>query len=424
MSNYSKLIDRFDRSFLYFFTKIISSLPKPKRKFYIDITYGIIKSKSVILSNIAHSLNEQILLKKTIERLSKFLNDKISKDTMILHYNYILSLMPSNLKVFIVDDTDVIKPYGRCFESMGKVKDASAIKTTFENGYRITSIVGLSKEAKHPLPFYDVFHSEVQKDFKSVNEYTLCGLTLIINHIQDYGGVFIFDRGYDDNKLFNFFEKKNQFFVVRLTKRRKIIIKTNKIKLVDAAKKKKGKIIIPITYKGNKLQAKASHIKVKLIGFKKTFHVVLNYLEDAKEPLMLLTNKPISSKEDVIAIVMNYCSRWKIEEYFRFKKVEFDFEDFRVRNLSRINHLTFCLNLSITYLTSLIENKPQLYYELISLSKNLKDEKSYLKFYQLISGINSLLGHKEKGIKTKQKIEHRFQAKQLTIFNIKDIKKN
>ncbi len=75
-------------------------------------------------------------------------------------------------------------------------------------------------------------------------------------------------------------------------------------------------------------------------------------------------------------------------------------------------------------MTSLIENKPQLYYELISLSKNLKDEKSYLKFYQLISGINSLFGHKEKGIKTKQKIEHRFQAKQLTIFNIKDIKKN
>lgn len=422
MSNYSKLIDRYDRLFLYCLDKIISFLIKPKRKFYIDIVYGIIKAKSVILSDIAHSLNEKILLKKTIERLSKCLDSEIDKNITQMHYNYNLSLMPSSLKVFIVDDTDVTKPYGKCFESMGNVRDASAKNTTFERGYRVTSIVGLSKEAKHPLPFYDIFHSETQKNFNSINEYTIEGLTSIINKIEKNEGIFIFDRGYDDNKLFNFFEETNQYFVVRLTKKRKIIIKNSKIKLIDAVTKRKGKIIIPVTYKGNKLLAKASHIRVNLIGFKRPYYVVFNYLENAKEPLMLLTNKPIYSKEDVIAIVMNYCSRWKIEEYFRFKKVEFRFEDFRVRKLKRINHLTFCLNLAITYLTSLIENKPRLYFELIQLSKNLKDEQSYLKFYQLISGINVLLGHKEKGIKSKQQIEHRPKVKQLCLFNIKDIK--
>ena len=74
MSNYSKLIDRYDRYFLYYIDKIISTLPKPNRKFYIDIVYGIIKSKSIIISDIDHSLKEKILLKKTIERLTKFLN--------------------------------------------------------------------------------------------------------------------------------------------------------------------------------------------------------------------------------------------------------------------------------------------------------------------------------------------------------------
>lgn len=137
---------------------------------------------------------------------------------------------------------------------------------------------------------------------------------------------------------------------------------------------------------------------------------------DAKEPIMLLTNKQISSKEDVIAIVRYYCSRWKIEEYFRFKKVEFEFEDFRVRSLNSINHLTLCLDLAIIYLTILIENKSDLYFKLIELSKNLKDEKSYLKYYQLISGIITLLGHKEMGIKNKEKIEKRNTTKQLTLF--------
>lgn len=234
--------------------------------------------------------------------------------------------------------------------------------------------------------------------------------------LDDYESVFIFDRGYDDNKLIKYFKENKQYFVVRLTKKRKILLKNKKVKLIDEALKKKGKIAIPVTYKGNKLEAKASHVKVNLIGFKESYYIVFNYLGDAKEPIMLLTNKQISSKEDVIAIVRYYCSRWKIEEYFRFKKVGFEFEDFRVRSLNSINHLTLCLDLAIIYLTILIENKSDLYFKLIELSKNLKDEKSYLKYYQLISGIITLLGHKEMGIKNKEKIEKRNTTKQLTLF--------
>lgn len=417
MSNFSKLIDRYDRYFMYYMNKIISSFPKPKRKFYIDIVYGILKSKSIIISNIAHSLNEKILLKKTIERLTKFLNTEIDSSLQRAKYDLIISLMDDKeLKTFIVDDTDVIKPYGKHFESLGKVKDGSAIETTFEQGYRVTSIVGLSKVAKHPLPFYDTFHSETQKGFNSINKYTLNGLNSISRISNDYTCLFIFDRGYDDNKLIKYFNEANQYFIVRLTKKRKILVKNKKIKLMNEALKKKGKIVIPITYKGNKLEAKASHIKVKLLGFKETYYIVFNYLGDAKEPIMLLTNKQINSKEDVITIVKYYCSRWKIEEYFRFKKVEFGFEGFRVRSLNSINHLTLCLDLAIIFLTILIENKSELYDILIGLSKNLKDDKSYLKFYQLISGINKLLGHKEMGIKTKEKVEQRNKIKQLTLF--------
>ena len=417
MSNFNKLIDRIDRMFLYYLDKIISFLPKPKRKFYIDITYGIIKSKSIILSEISHSLNEEILLKKTIERLSKFLNDPIDPKLKSNLITYALSLMPKNsLKVFCVDDTDVVKIYGKHFESMGRVKDASAVNLSYENGYRVSCVTALTETAKHPIPIYDIFHSETQLNFKSVNNYTLDGLKMIINHLEKYSGVFIFDRGYDDNKLIKFFLENNQYFVLRLTKRRKIVIKSKKLDLMATAKRKKGKIIIPLTYKGNNLQAKASHIKVNLIGFKETFFVIYNYLENAEEPLILLTNREINSKEDVISIVMNYCSRWKIEEYFRFKKTEFEFEDFRVRSLNRINHLTFVLDLAISFLTTVIENKSELYFEVMKYSKNLKDDKSYIKFYQLISGIITILGHKEKGIKNKEKIEHRKKEKQLSFF--------
>ena len=55
--------------------------------------------------------------------------------------------------------------------------------------------------------------------------------------------------------------------------------------------------------------------------------------------MMLATNKAIKSKEDVVSIVRTYMSRWRIEEYFRFKKQHFGFENFRVRSLMSINNL-------------------------------------------------------------------------------------
>ena len=136
---------------------------------------------------------------------------------------------------------------------------------------------------------------------------------------------------------------------------------------------------------------------------------------EAKEPSMFLTNRPINSKDDVISVVMNYASRWKIEEQFRFKKNGFNFEDFRVRSLNRINNLTLCLDIAITFMSSLIEYNSELYQYIISISKSLKND-AYIKYYQLLLGIKTLLGHKEMGIKNKEKVEHRSKVKQLSLF--------
>jgi len=42
-----------------------------------------------------------------------------------------------------VDDTDVIKPYGKAFEALGTVRDGSSIKKTNEKGYLVTEITAL-----------------------------------------------------------------------------------------------------------------------------------------------------------------------------------------------------------------------------------------------------------------------------------------
>ena len=416
MSNFSKLIDRFDRLFLYYLEKVIRTFDKPTRKFYIDAVYGILKGQSIILSDIAHSLNEKITPKKTIERISRFLSREYDLEFRNGLLSLAISMMPKNeLKVFSVDDTDVSKPYGKRFESLGKVRDASSIGGTIGNGYRVSCITALTASSKHPMPIYDVFHSETKPGYLSTNAHTFDGIEFVCSRLRKWESVFVFDRGYDDYKVINFVASHRQYFVIRARKNRKIVVKARKAGLISEGKRKKGKILIPFTYKGSKLVAKASHIRVRLLDGSECFAVYC-YLGESSEPMTLLTNRPIKSKSDVVSVVMNYVSRWKIEEQFRFKKCGFNFEDFRVRSLNRINNLTMCLDAAITIMSCLIEGDSELYKRLISMSKRLKGDDAYIKFYQLLSGIKTLLGHKEMGIKSKQQIEHRKKVRQLTLF--------
>ncbi|CCP25751.1 protein of unknown function [Tepidanaerobacter acetatoxydans Re1] len=80
-------------------------------------------------------------------------------------------------------------------------------------------------------------------------------------------------------------------------------------------------------------------------------------LTASKNPvnLVLATNKIIKGKEDVVDIVRTYMSRWRIEEYFRFKKQHFGFKNFRVRSLRSINNLNQLLTYAIGLLGILAE---------------------------------------------------------------------
>ena len=116
--------------------------------------------------------------------------------------------------------------------------------------------------------------------------------------------------------------------------------------------------------------------------------------------MMLATNKAIKSKEDVVSIVRTYMSRWRIEEYFRFKKQHFGFENFRVRSLMSINNLNKLLTYAIGLLGILAEkmNKSSVPHLLIHNAKALRKDILFY-YYQLAKGIVLTLAHAKRGIK-------------------------
>ena len=61
---------------------------------------------------------------------------------------------------------------------------------------------------------------------------------------------------------------------------------------------------------------------------KKDYELLIVSGLSQEHPMILLTNRPIHSKEDVIKVVRLYFSRWRIEEYFRIK----EFQNIEVRD--------------------------------------------------------------------------------------------
>ena len=166
----------------------------------------------------------------------------------------------------------------------------------------------------------------------------------------------------------------------------------------------KGKINMKLLFQGEEKECSVSVIKVQITAKKKWINLVLVY-GLGETPMMLASNIPIKSKEDVIKIARCYLDRWRIEEYFKFKKQEYNFENFRVRTLKSINNLNKMLTYTIGLIALLSEKigKREFVNKIIKESKSLK-QNVYLWFYKIARGIYNILSKVRCGIRDWQNI--------------------
>ena len=187
----------------------------------------------------------------------------------------------------------------------------------------------------------------------------------------------------------------NNDFVLRLTEKRNLIHKDKKYKSTLLRDSRKGKIKMNVMFQGVIKECYISHLNVRISASKKEMRLVLDY-GLGEVPMMLLTNKNIKSKREAIKIVDIYMSRWRIEDYFRFKKQEFRFENFRVRSLKSINNLNQLLSYAIGFIGLLTE-------KLLAIKvlerANVIRTKCIFYYTQMIKGIGNILSYAKTGIK-------------------------
>ena len=84
------------------------------------MSYGILASKSCLLTDIADQLHEKAKKLNSVDRFSRHLDKGIPLLALQSYLNTIRRWVPDEPVIFI-DDSDVIKPDGYKFEALGLV---------------------------------------------------------------------------------------------------------------------------------------------------------------------------------------------------------------------------------------------------------------------------------------------------------------
>ena len=198
--------------------------------------------------------------------------------------------------------------------------------------------------------------------------------------------------------------------------KRIFLFKGKKKNAYQEALKRKGKVRMELWFENEKVKISVSHTKVTLPSNRKDYELVFVYGLNEERPLILLTNRNIHSKEDVIKVVRLYFYRWRVEEYFRSKKQEYEFENMRVRTLKAMNNLNLMLMMHMGHLGMLIEDmdKKLLTIKMLERSKSLR-KKVRVWISKISRGISEILKYVHTGIKEYQKIEKREKYRQLEL---------
>jgi hypothetical protein len=214
MSNKQNTTRRFVQANLSEFSKKASEgCSKPVEKFFKDMLFGLCATGSPSIHNIAKLLQDKTSTKKTSERLYRNLHrdgiDKLIGDVLL----DMLKPMVKEDTLFIVDESDIEKPYAKKMEGCQMVHNGSKSEQT--NGYLLLNIVALiaQQDGYNLLPASSIlFSPKMELDStKQVLQDQIIDQQIAFRN----KGTYVFDRGYDDRKLIGFLIDNGVSFVIR-----------------------------------------------------------------------------------------------------------------------------------------------------------------------------------------------------------------
>ena len=107
-------------------------------------------------------------------------------------------------------------------------------------GYHTIGITALTPKKKMPIPVYNHIYSATEDGYISEDEEVIKGLKYLSKNFSK-DNIRAFDRGYDNNRYYEYLIKNGEKFIIRAKKNRDVIYKGKKINIMTLAKQFKGK---------------------------------------------------------------------------------------------------------------------------------------------------------------------------------------
>lgn len=294
---------------------ITSLCTLPQTRAVKDVLLSVMKEGTTIVQHL--NARPHIRKGKQAERLRRHLENADLSECVEKRVTKVLPDIEEDT-VICYDLSDIAKPSAKKMEGLSRVFDGS--ERASGKGYTIHGVSILNQ------PVVMELHDAKRNTLNQTR------LAIVDRIMQKTGtkGIWVWDRGNDDQQLFADLSERELRFVVRLTTKRKVIHKTSGMR-VGIADFLPGiyQIIIPATGEEYTLVVHQHHEKL--------------------QPIRVLTNVAVTEAEEIIE---TYLVRWDVENLFKQMKRKYDLEAIRLLSLRKIKNM-----LALVQLATSISNR-------------------------------------------------------------------
>lgn len=384
--------------------KLCTGLGKVVQRFVEEMLYGIQARGSVRLSEVARCLEEEVSLKKVIERLSR----NLARRRLAEHLGEaVLREGAGRIRedtLLIVDPTDITKKYAKKMEYLAQVRDGS--DKVLGWGYWVMTVVGAEVGSSEITPLVHKLYSQEAEDFVSENHEITEALRRV-GRTTAGRGIFVLDRGGDRGHLYaELLGGGGKYrFIVRQQGDRHLLYRGKRretLKLAQECKTPYAETVVKEKDGKEKpyfLQFGFRPVRLVKHPERKLWLVVIKGF--GKKPLMLLTTEPMRRcRKTLWWLVAAYMTRWKIEETVRFIKQSYDLEDVRVLTYRRLKTIAALVLAASFFAAVCLGTRAKL--EILALHVLQAAKRVFgipnFRYYALADGIKEVLSRAGRGI--------------------------
>lgn len=360
-------------------------LTGPQKKYVRQMIQGIIKSKSCILRQIAGSLDEDITVKKTCERLRNHLSNEGMYNELKHKVLKKASHRINRDTIIVMDDSDLIKSEAKKMEGLASIPDGSNDHKR-GLGYKLINVAAVNNNGNKEIEIIPVM-SELYSDKIEMDSWK----NIIFDQINDIQiatgnkGIFTGDRNYDDRIIIKELYDNEADFIIRANNNRNLVYQGKSINFIKLAKL----VNLDIRYSsedGSEIEAGAIPVEIPVdphpLKHPHTVKVWLIVARYANKPRKKMRNKKEMSSlekggyfylyvrirqcnedsgEIIFKALQGYKLRWKIEEFHRHVKQDFGWEKMQLMDYVRLKNMNILLLAALSLIYSLYKIRNILY---------------------------------------------------------------